>query len=67
MDRDEFARRLKSITVSEGIAPEILNQSVLPVSEALVQMMPHSLFRYRPCDSNDEKNLERQITIRYMR
>lgn len=61
MDRDEFARRLESITISEGIDPEILNQSVLPISEALVQMMPHSLFRYRPCDSNNEKNLERQI------
>lgn len=61
MDRNEFTKRLKSITLSEGVAPEILNQSVLPISEALVQMMPQSLFRYRPCDSNDNVAFERQL------
>ena len=61
MDRNEFAKRLKSITVSEGVTSEILNQRVLPISEALVQMMPQSLFRYRPCDTTNEIVLERQI------
>lgn len=61
MDREEFANRLKSITVSEGVAPDILNQSVLPICEALIQMMPQSLFRYRPCDSNDNVAIERQL------
>lgn len=61
MDRNEFAKRLRSIIVSEDVAPEVLYQSILPLSEALVQMMPHSLFRYRPCDRNDKTAFERQI------
>lgn len=61
MDRDEFAKRLESIKVSEGVAPEILNQCVLPISEVLVRMLPQSLFRYRPCDSNDKVAFERQL------
>ena len=61
MDRNEFAKRLTSIMVSEDVSPEILYQSILPISEALVQMMPQSLFRYRPCDINDKTAFERQI------
>lgn len=61
MDRNEFAKRLTSITVSEGVAPEVLYQSILPISEALVQMMPQSLFRYRPCDITDKDAFEKQI------
>lgn len=61
MDRNEFAKRLKSITIAEGVAPEILNQSVLPISEALVQLMPQSLFRYRPINSVDNDSFNRQI------
>jgi len=61
MNRSEFANRLKSINVSEGVEPEILNQSVLPISEALIQMMPDSLFRYRTIDSNNKDKLKRQI------
>lgn len=61
MDRYEFAKRLKSITIAEGVAPEILNQSVMPISEALLQMMPQSLYRYRPLDSNNKDSFEKQI------
>ncbi|MBR6930908.1 MAG: DUF2971 domain-containing protein [Bacteroidales bacterium] len=61
MDRNEFAKRLTSIMVSEGVEPEVLYRSILPISEALVQMMPQSLFRYRPFDINDKEIFERQI------
>lgn len=61
MDRNEFAKRLTSIMVSEGVEPEVLYQSILPISEALVQMMPQSLFRYRPFDINDKDVFDRQI------
>ena len=61
MDRNEFAKRLRSIIVSEDVEPEVLYHSILPLSEALVQMMPQSLFRYRPCDRNDKTAFERQI------
>lgn len=61
MDRNEFSKRLNSITVSEGVTPEILNQSVLPISDALIQMMPNSLFRYRPLNPNDKESFKKQI------
>lgn len=48
MDRNEFAKRLNSIVIPEGTSEELINKMVLPISDALVQMMPQSLFRYRP-------------------
>ena len=61
MDRSDFAQRLNSIVIPEGISEEERNKSVLPISEALVQMMPNSLFRYRPCDENNPEQLKNNI------
>ncbi|MBP5424138.1 MAG: DUF2971 domain-containing protein, partial [Paludibacteraceae bacterium] len=61
MDRSVFAQRLNSIVIPEGISEEERNKSVLPISEALVQMMPNSLFRYRPCDENNPEQLKNNI------
>ena len=49
MNREEFAKRLDEIQIQEGTDPKILYDSVLPISDALTQMMPQSLFRYRSC------------------
>lgn len=49
MNREEFAKRLDGIQIQEGTDPKILYDSVLPISDALTQMMPQSLFRYRLC------------------
>ena len=49
MNREEFAKRLEGIQIQEGTDPKILYDSVLPISDALTQMMPQSLFRYRSC------------------
>ena len=49
MNREEFAKRLDGIQIQEGTDPKILYDSVLPISDALTQMMPQSLFRYRSC------------------
>lgn len=41
MDRKEFAKRLYSIIVPEGISEKERQELVLPNSEAIVQMMPN--------------------------
>lgn len=47
MDRDEFAKRLYSTVIPEGTAPEDIQRLTRPVSEAIREMMPKRLFRYR--------------------
>lgn len=49
MNRVEFAKRLEGIQIQESTDPKVLYDSVLPISDALTQMMPNSLFRYRSC------------------
>lgn len=49
MDRTEFERRLRSIVVPEGTSASDLNRMVLSLREALIDMTPESLFRYRSC------------------
>ncbi len=50
MDRDEFAKRLYSTVIPEGTAPEDIQAMARPVSEAIREMMPKSLFRFRACN-----------------
>ena len=52
MNRDEFAKRLNSVVVPEGITAEEMKKITFPLSEAISQMMPPSLFRCRRCDVN---------------
>lgn len=47
MDREEFARRLYSVVIPEGEAPEDIQTMTRPVSEAIREIMPKRLFRYR--------------------
>lgn len=54
MNRNDFADILQSIEIQEGTSLDIIKEKVKPLSEALSQMMPNSLFRYRSCE-------ERQI------
>lgn len=50
MDRAEFAKRLQDIVVPAGTSPEELYKIMFPVSEAVFELMPSSLFRYRSCN-----------------
>ena len=50
MDREEFAKRLYSTVIPEGTAPEDIHTLTRPVSEAIREMMPTSLFRFRACN-----------------
>lgn len=50
MGREEFARRLYSVVIPEGEAPEDIQTLTRPVSEAIREMMPKNLFRFRACN-----------------
>lgn len=50
MNRDEFAKRLYSTVIPEGTSPEDLQTMTRPVSEAIREMMPNRLFRFRAFD-----------------
>lgn len=52
MNREEFAKRLSSVVVPEGTSAEEMRKITAPISEAISQMMPPSLFRCRKCDVN---------------
>lgn len=47
MTRSDFAKILHSIVIPEGTPPNDINAMVQPISKAISQMMPSSLFRYR--------------------
>ena len=47
MNRSDFANRLRSTVIPEGNSPQDLIAMMLPISDALIHMMPESLFRYR--------------------
>ena len=48
MDREEFVKRLYSAVIPEGTVPEDIQTLTRPVTEAIREMMPKSLFRFRP-------------------
>lgn len=50
MDRDVFAKRLYSTVIPEGMSPVDIQTLTRPVSEAIREMMPMSLFRFRGCN-----------------
>lgn len=61
MNREEFAKRFDGIQIQEGTDPKILYDSVLPISDALTQMMPQSLFRYRSCTEKQIDAFQKDI------
>ena len=50
MNRSEFEQRLNSIVIPFGTPISDINRMVQPISEAIIEMMPRTLFRYRPCE-----------------
>ena len=50
MEREEFAKRLYSTVIPEGTLSEDIQTLTRPVSEAIREMMPKSLFRFRTCN-----------------
>ena len=50
MNREEFANRLYTTVIPEGITPEDIQTLTRPVWEAIREMMPKRLFRFRTCN-----------------
>ena len=61
MNQEEFAKRLEGIQIQESTDPKVLYDSVLPISDALTQMMPQSLFRYRSCTEKQIDAFQKDI------
>ena len=61
MNRLEFAKILNSIIIPQGTSVEEINRRVRPISEAVFQMMPRSLFRYRACNARSIDAFEKDI------
>ena len=61
MDREDFAKRLYSAVIPEGMAPEDIQATTRPVSEAIREMMPKRLFRYRACNQLSVDAFENDI------
>lgn len=53
MDRIGFGRLLDSIVIPEGTVPEEMIKAVLPIREAISEMMPERLFRFRRGDDDN--------------
>ena len=53
MDRIGFGRLLDSIVIPEGTVPEEMIKAVLPIREAISEMMPERLFRFRKCNGKN--------------
>ena len=50
MDRNVFGKLIDSIIIPEGTPTDVLVKAMLPIREAIIDMMPGSLFRFRSCD-----------------
>ena len=61
MNRLEFAKILNSIIVAQGTSFEEINSKVRPINEAVSQMMPKSLFRFRACNDLSMDAFEKDI------
>lgn len=49
MNREYFDKILREIVIPEGTSNEIINEMVQPIREAISEMLPSSLFRFRHC------------------
>ena len=50
MERSDFEKRLSSLIIPGGTPVSEIEKQVFPIREAIAEMMPKSLFRYRACN-----------------
>ena len=55
MNRAQFEKILDSTTICEGMKKDNVQRSVAPLTDALRQLMPERLFKYRSCCENHIK------------
>ena len=51
MNRIDFDKILHSIVIPEGTPVETINELIRPLRDAIAEMLPSSLFRFRPCSN----------------
>lgn len=61
MNREEFSKRLYSTVIPEGTAPEDIQALTRPVTEAIREMIPKSLFRFRAFEKRSLDAFEKDI------
>lgn len=61
MDRFSFGNLIDSIIIPEGTPTEEIVKAVLPIREAIAEMMPKSLFRFRSCDDRHIDAFEKDV------
>ena len=67
MDREDFAKRLYSTVIPEGTVPEDIQTMTRPISEAIREIMPKKLFRYRAFnDRSFDAFLSRKYEMLYI-
>lgn len=59
IDRIKFGRLLDSIVIPEGTPSEEMIKMVQPIREAISEMMPKRLFRFRKCDEMHIESFEK--------
>lgn len=59
MNRGDFDKILQGVVIPEGTPNEIINEMVRPMRDAISEMLPSSLFRFRPCDELQIKAFEK--------
>ena len=59
MNREDFDKILQGIVIPEGTPNEIINEMVKPMRDAISEMLPSSLFRFRPCSDLQIQAFER--------
>lgn len=61
MNRSDFGNILDSVVVPDGTPAGEINRLVFPISQASYEMMPSSLFRYRPIGDHQIDAFEKDI------
>lgn len=49
MTRSDFDKILQGLVIPEGTPVETINEMVKPIRDAIAEMLPASLYRFRPC------------------
>ena len=61
MERDEFSKRLYSTVIPEGTLPEDIQTLTRPVSEAIREMIPKRLLKFRAIDNRSVDAFQNDI------
>lgn len=61
MDRVEFSKLLDEVVIPGNIDEKLIHDKVKPIRDAIIEMMPDKLYRYRTINDYNIEALLRQI------